>query len=253
MTTLAELETLRAQAIADPRREAAYLRALLDATLYAHMPMSDDSGKTHFLMFTRPDGLTVIPVFTELGQAEAAARNAARVATLRGADLLEATRGATLMLDPNAVGMTLYPEEIAALLDDGCAAAAPVMLDGPGLELLPPEALDAWLLDVLERALVPVEAVRRFHLAPARPSGSVGAPDRLLVVVATPPAAAERAARAIAVALEGAAGVPRLPIDLTSYGPDETLAPELAKGLQQGWMRELRRAMSGLPPAGGQH
>lgn len=182
MVTSADLERIRDAALADPDLEAEFLRALLEATLYAHLPMSDDSGKLRFLMFTRSDGLTVIPVFTDVSKAQAAAGRAARVAGVSGREFLEATRGATLMLDPNDVSMTLYPEEIAVLLDSGRAAPAPVAFDGPSLELLPAEPRDAWLLDVLETALAPVNAVHRFHLVAARPTGSNDAPDRLLVI-----------------------------------------------------------------------
>jgi hypothetical protein len=243
VTTVTELERLRALAVADPRHEAAYLRALLSATLYAHLPLSDDSGRMHLIMFQRPDGLSVIPVFTDLPKAQAAAGGHVRVAQVVGRELLEATRGATLMLDPNDLGMTLYPEEVAALLDEGRAAPAPVAFDGPAMELLPAHVhRDAWLLDVLETALAPIESVQRFHIAAARPSETDGPADRLLVILATPKLTVERAARSIAVALEAASQIPWLPIDLTSYSPDETLPVELADGLAVAWTRQLRPA-----------
>jgi len=242
MTTVSELERLRANAMADPRQEGAYLRALLTATLYAHLPRSDDTGRMHLVMFTRPDGLTVIPVFTDLRKAQAAAQGHARVAQVPGRELLEATRGATLMLDPNDVSMTLYPEEVSALLDEGLASLAPVAFDGPDMVLLPAHVhRDAWLLDALESALAPIESVERFHLAAARPSDAEGPADRLFVILAAPLVIVERAARAIAVALEGAPQIPWLPIDLASYRADEPLPPSMAEGLVHAWTRELRR------------
>jgi hypothetical protein len=245
VTTVTELEQLRRKAIADPREEAAFLRALLGATLYAHLPLSDDSGKMHLVMFTRPDGLTVIPIFSDLAQAHAAAQGHVRVAAVPGCDLFEATRGATLMLDPNEVGMTLYPEEIAALLDEGRAALAPTAYDGPSLELFAPEPLrDGWLMDVLAAGLASIEAVRTVHLAAARPSGSEGSADRLLVVLEAPSRDLERAARAMAVAVEAAPRVPWLPIDLASYEPGETLPDGMADGLRRAWTRRLRSTTS---------
>lgn len=239
-TTVADLERLRELAMADPRREGAFLRALLSATLYAHLPSSDDSGRMRLIMFTRADGLTVIPVFSDLPKAERAAQGQVRIAQVPGRDLFEATRGATLMLDPNDVGLTLYPEEVAALLDEGRAARAPVAFDGPAVELLPAHVQrDGWLLDLLVAALEPIDAVRRIHLAAARLAGCDGPPDRLLVIVATPTETVERAARAIAIAVEGASRVPWLPIDLASYEPDESLPAELAQGFDQVWTREV--------------
>jgi hypothetical protein len=242
VTTVPELERLRQIAMADPGQEAAFLRALLDATLYAHLPLSDDTRRMHLVMFTRPDGLIVIPVFTDLPKAQAAAGGHVRVAAVLGRELLEATRGATLMLDPNDVGMTLYPEEVAALLDEGRAAIAPAVFDGPALDLLPPEPLrDAWLLDVLEAALLPIETIQRVHLAAARPAKTNGPADRLLVVIEAPQAHVERAARAIAVALEGAEHVPWLPVDLANYDPAEAALTGVEHGLQAAWTRTFAR------------
>ncbi|GAB6196709.1 SseB family protein [Lysobacter xanthus] len=240
MTTVTDLRRLKERALADPAREVDYLRALLDATLYAHAPVSDDSGKLHFLMFTRPDGLNVIPLFTELAQAQDAARNAARVIPVQGRQMLEATRGATLMLDPNDVGMTLYPEEVATLLDAGEAAIAPASADGPDLELQAPDPGDAWLMDVIAKAVEPIAAVMRLHLAAARPKGSTGEADRLLVIAAVPPAWGERASRAIATAIFKSGRPPRLAVDLATYEPGDALAASMDQGLRVAWSRELR-------------
>lgn len=239
VTTATDLEQLRAKAEADPREEAAFLRALLSATLFAHLPKSDDSGRMHLVMFRRPNGLSVIPVFTDLPKAQAAAGGHVRIAQVPGRELLEATRGATLMLDPNDVSMTLYPEEVVALLDDGRAAPAPVAFDAPDMEMLPAHIhRDAWLLDLLETALAPIESVQRIHLVAARPRGTDGPADRLLVILAAPPVSVERAARAIAVALEGSPQIPWLPLDLTSYLADEPLPPPIEQGLAHAWTRE---------------
>ena len=242
MATVTELERLRKRALADPRQEGAYLRALLLATLYAHLPRSDDPGRMRLIMFTRPDGLTVVPVFTDRAKAQAAAGNAARVAAVTGRDLLEATRGATLMVDPNDISMTLYPEEIVELLDGGRAAIAPVPAEGPDLELQAPEPGDAWLMDVIAAGLEPVGQVPRFHLAAARPKGSDGRADRLLVIAVVPHELAERASRAIAVGLARAAREPRLPIDLATYPPEEALGAEMDAGLRAVWTREFTNA-----------
>lgn len=116
------LDQIIEQAARNPSLEPLFLRALLDAPLYVHLPLSDDSGRLRIVQFTRPDGIAVIPVFTGVDKAETAAQGAVRVARVRGRELLEGTRGATLMLNPNDVSTTLYPEEIALLLDEGVNA-----------------------------------------------------------------------------------------------------------------------------------
>ncbi|WP_425598101.1 SseB family protein [Vulcaniibacterium tengchongense] len=79
--------------------EPAFFQALLTAVLYVHLPLSDDSGKVRLICFTRPDGITVIPVFSDDVKAHAAARGAARVVAVVGRELFESAPGATWMLD----------------------------------------------------------------------------------------------------------------------------------------------------------
>lgn len=138
MTTPEQLARLQARAIENPMEEPAFFQALLTAVLYVHLPLSDDSGKVRLICFTRPDGITVIPVFSDDVKAHAAARGAARVVAVVGRELFESAPGATWMLDPNDVSCTLYPEEVATLLRDGCmpivqkhAAADPVAVTQP--------------------------------------------------------------------------------------------------------------------------
>lgn len=101
MTTSAdELARLMLEALADKAAEPAFFRGLLDATVYAHVPRHDRSGRLRLIQFTTPEGLTVLPFFSDEVQAKAAARSAATVVVLMGRQLLELTRGATLMLNP---------------------------------------------------------------------------------------------------------------------------------------------------------
>jgi len=248
VTTPPELECLRSLAMADPRQEAAYLRALLSAKLYAHKPLSNDSNKLHLLMFTRADGVTVIPMFTDLEKADAAAGGSAGVVAAPGLELFEATRGATLMLDPNDIGMTLYPEEVAALLDEGHAGRAPIAAEAPDLVLAPLSPRNVWVFDLVARAVTTIPGVGRSHLASAHPRGGPATADRLLAIVAAPDSVIERVARAIAVALEGAPRVPWLPVDLAAYPPGGPLPPEVAEGLAHALTREI--AVPGRDPCG---
>jgi len=116
-TSAEQLAALMQQAQVNPGHFPPFLRALLEATVYAHAPPSDDHARLRLFQFTRPDGVTVLPFFSDEAQAYAAAAESARVVALSGRTLMESTRGATLMLNPNDVSCTLFPEEIAALLD----------------------------------------------------------------------------------------------------------------------------------------
>lgn len=109
----------------DPTKEAELLRAMLDAPLYAHVPLSDDSDRLRFIQFVRPDnGKTVLPIFSEKCKADEAAGCDVRVICMQGRELLAATIGATLMLDPNHRDCVFYPEEMEALLRDGSVGNA---------------------------------------------------------------------------------------------------------------------------------
>jgi len=88
--------------------------------MYAHTPIGDKSERVRLVMFKSPDdGSYVIPVFTDKAKAEFAARGNVLLVEATGREMLQATRGATVMINPNDVRCTLYPEEIEELLANG--------------------------------------------------------------------------------------------------------------------------------------
>lgn len=220
MTTSAELQRLIARSVEDPRLEPEFLRALLDADLYVQLPLSDDAARLRLICFTRPDGLTVIPVFSDADRARVAAQNAARVAVVPGRELFASAPGATWMLDPNDTSTTLYPEEIRALLEQGTAAIAPASFRGQAMAISPALAEDLWLGELVAGAVAPIAAAQAVHLACGHAAGSVE-PTALMAMVAVPPAFAERVARAVALALDASSRKPRLAVDLGTYDPAE--------------------------------
>lgn len=145
MTTPAPLQQLIQRSVEDPRREPEFLRALLEAELFVHLPVSDDSGRIRLICCTRPDEVTVIPVFSDADRARLAAGNAARVAVVRGRELFASAPGATWMLDPDDTSTTLYPEEIRALLESGTATVAPAQFKGRATALTPAPPEVAWV------------------------------------------------------------------------------------------------------------
>jgi hypothetical protein len=114
-----DLERLLRTAQDEPGLQPVLFRALLDATVYALMPLSDQGpadGRVRFLQWARPDGVTVIPCFASELKARLSAQSKARVAAIDGRQLMEVTRGATLHLDPNDFSCTLSPTDISSLL-----------------------------------------------------------------------------------------------------------------------------------------
>jgi hypothetical protein len=218
-TSATQLDALLQQSLKDKTAERAFFRALLDATVYVHAPISDDSRNLRLIQFTRPDGLTVLPFFSNSTQATAATGNAVRVVPLMGRVFLEATRGATLMLNPNGIYCTLYPEEIAALLDKGEVAAVE-MVDVPKSEFLfgVPDPTPSWLIEPLVKLYAQLACVQTAYLIEARPSNDPDHP-MLLIALTSSRLDAERAARATITAIQPLCRNREVGVDITSFDP----------------------------------
>lgn len=119
MTTRSQLQLLLEAVRNNPLTEPQFFEALLTATVYTHIPVHQVPGRLRFIQFNRPDnGQAVLPFFTDQTKARRAL-GASKDVTFIAMDarqLFELTLGATLMLDPNDDQVTLYPEEIGALL-----------------------------------------------------------------------------------------------------------------------------------------
>ncbi len=100
------------------RAQDAFFQALLKSTVYAHVPLAPSPpGRMRFVQFVRPDnGQTVLPFFSDREQAEVAGGRVRAIVAMAGRELLELTRGATLMLNPNVDQIALYPPEVDAIL-----------------------------------------------------------------------------------------------------------------------------------------
>lgn len=124
-----ELQALMTEARLDPAKEEIFLRALLNATVYAHVPKTrPPAGRMQFIQFRWPENeQLVLPVFSGKDRADVAAAGKVGVIAMSGRHLLMLTQGATLILDPNNEGVTLYPAEVQALLSGRPLAPAPTL------------------------------------------------------------------------------------------------------------------------------
>lgn len=223
MVSVAELDAMMRQALADKTAEPAFLRALLDATVYAHTPRTGHRGRLCFIQFPLPDSeRMVLPFFSDEAQARAAAGSAARVVVLTGRQLFELTRGATLMLNPNSANCTLYPEEITALLDHGEVAIVDQVevAEPQPMEFREPEPVPTWLIDPLITLYARLPSVEAAYLVEVR------APDErdpehvgLLIAICVPLEETERAARATITAIQALCRVRDAAVDLTAFVP----------------------------------
>lgn len=241
MISESELEELLERARGNPEADQEFFRRLLDATLHVHTPISDDSTKLRLIQFKHPDGFNAIPCFTSVSKAAAAAGHWARIMTFKGRELLEMTRGATLMINPNDGGAVLYPEEIESLLNTGSIAQLSTeSFTGERFWFDTPAWQPAWLIPVLTDTLAQQSSVEVAYLIQKAPEDNPNAAS-LLIVLGVGASNAERAARACLTSVQTQAqpSLRNTVIDLTTYDPAEG-APDFVSesGVEPFYRRE---------------
>lgn len=218
---LHDLNDLLAQALKDKTLEPAFLRALLGARVYAHVPSTMQGRNLAFIQFPLPKtGRLVLPFFSDEKQARDAAGTRARVITMMGRQLFELTRGATLILNPNGASCTLYPEEIAALLERGEVAAVE-KLDAAGIEHMEfrePDPVPTWLIDPLIGLYLQLSAVEAAYVAEFRRlNDSTQGTAGLLIAVGVEVVETEHVARATITLIQPLCRTLDVPVDLTAF------------------------------------
>jgi len=179
---------------ANGAEDAAFFKTLLDATVYMHLPK--DRHKFFWLHAISVIGRAgmLVPFFTKRSRAEKSTQHVARVIAMKGRAFLEASRGSTLILNPEETPCCiLYPEQVASLFDESYMArveAFSIDEEGPlacALDSVP-EGLVGILIPVLRDLLfVEVAYVAR------RTSNGVQDPSAALIVLGGDRKLAERA------------------------------------------------------------
>jgi hypothetical protein len=214
---------LSGEALTDKTSEPAFFQALLDATVYAHAPRTGRSGRLHLIQFSLPQsGLMVLPFFSDELQARAAAGSTATVVTLTGRQLFELSRGATLMLNPNSTSCTLYPEEIAALLDHGEIGVVDKIdvTEPSSMEFREPDAAPSWLIDPLIALYARLPSVEMTYMVEFRsPDDTEPEHVGLLIGSGVPSMETERAVRATITTIQPLCRTRDTAVDLTAFVP----------------------------------
>ena len=235
----------------NPSREPELFRALLDATMYAHTPIDDNSERVRLVMFKSPDdGSYVIPVFTDKAKAEFAARGNVRLVEATGREMLQATRGATVMINPNDVRCTLYPEEIDELLASG--AIAPIQKDyfeEGQTQCFKLSKVPTALAKAMKKSLPDIRSIEVAYVAGLR-WREADRPDSLLIVLGGCADWEDREARATATALHGVIQQLNQPVDIVHFD---------SRYAKPGWITRLglkpvyRRRLNQPTPRGKYH
>lgn len=222
-----------AEAIAS---EDAVFRALLELTVYAHVPAEPGPpDRIRFKQFVRPDnGQTVLPFFSDREQAEeiAALRNVGIVA-MTGRRLLELTQGATLMLNPNKDRIALYPPEVNALLD-GRSLGHFFYENCEQEELVgfcPPSVPTDGLVEALRKLFARETAVRAANLVEMHRGADLADVSLLLTLVVTL-GSEERLIQLTSLELNSLSPMPQLAVIMSCKSPDELLPDHCRHGIQ---------------------
>ena len=234
MTTRLQLQSLLTTVRNNPLTEPQFFEALLDATVYAHVPVHQVPGRLRFIQFIRPDnGQTVLPFFSDQAKAQFASSDDVSIIAMDARQLFELTRGATLMLDPNDDRAVLYPEEISALL-----SGKPLVAFGME-KLVEPETVG------VRAPTVPVEALTSTLMAYCETEPGVTAAyivevlrgkdykdASLLVAIAARGQVTERVNRISMQRIQPLLSELALPLLMTVIDPDEGSTPFYQKAIQ---------------------
>lgn len=219
-----QLEALMRRAVADSQGERDFLLALPNANLYTLAPLSDDHPRLRLWMFQRPDGVNFIPYFTNEVQAREAAANSLRIVSMLGRELLEISRGAMVVVNPNHEACTVYPEEIEALLEGFVAVIHSEQLTADR-EILAsrPRNPPAWLTRTLRELYATLPFVTRAWLVetrqPVTPDESV-----MLVCIEAESQHCQRASHATITALQQKCVEEKFPLDVIASDPQRLLS-----------------------------
>lgn len=226
-----QLEELMLHAKVDYAAEAVFFRALLDATVYAHAPLSDDHPRLRLIQFQHPDGFLVLPFFSSIEKANVAAQGSAKVLTFKGRDFFSITRGANLILNPNDEACLLFPEEVEALVTTGKVPRIETGSYAPeGVKVGAPQAPPPWLVPILCDVYPKVASVEVAYLVQIYWPDMSADVSMLLVVIGVASNESERAARATITAVQPHAEVARThSIDITVFDPSAPPPSYLAK------------------------
>lgn len=220
MLTVSEpqLENLFERAHSNHFNEAEFYSGLLNAMVYVHAPVSDDSKNVRLVQFQHPDGFDTIPVFTSAHRCARASSKAVTALRLPCIDLLNATRGATLMINPNDGGPVLYPEEVTALLKNGTLGTfEKIEQAGGSWDVRLAESPSRTIVDAVCTGAASISFIRHVYILEKRAPDSAWDEATLLIYLAAESTQLERAARHMVQVIQNLSPRPDIVIDIAVY------------------------------------
>ena len=218
MVSESQLEHLFERAHSNHFNEAEFYAHLLQAMVYLHVPVSDDSRNVRLIQFRHPGGFDVIPLFTSAHRCARAGSRAVRALRLPCTDLFNATRGATLMINPNDGGPVLYPEEVTTLLENGTLATfEKIEQTGGTWDVRLAESPPGYIVDALRAGAASASYIKKIYLLEKLATQADSGEVALMVYLGADSAHLERAARHIIKVLQNLSPRPDTIIDIAVY------------------------------------
>ena len=186
-----------------------------------HVPVSDDAKSVRLIQFRHPDGFDAIPVFTSAQRCARAASAAVKSIQLPCVELLNATRGATLMINPNDGGPVLYPEEITSLLGKGTLEPFEKLEPAGGIwDVRPAQNPSMRVVEAVRAGAASASFIKQVYLLEKREKGSEELV--LLVYIGAESGRLERAARYMVQVLQNLQPRPDNIVDVAVYDTETT-------------------------------
>ena len=210
--------------------ETEFYECLVRAQVYVHVPISDDSPNVRIIQFRHPDGFDAIPVFTSLSRCSRAASRAVRTLRLPCVQLMDSTRGATLMINPNDGGPVLYPEEVDSLLLHGTLEIFEKIARIEGSwDVREAEEVARGFVDALCAGASSMQCIKSVYLLERRGVDSLAEDVTLLVYLGVSGAHSERAARHMIQIIQSFKPRPDRVVDIAVYDVSQPLPEFLEK------------------------
>lgn len=191
-----ELDRLFEEGVLSIFNEEPLLSGLINARVYVHVPVSDDSKHIRVVQFRHPDGYDAIPFFTTEKRSENARSKYVKTLCMHCVDLFSGTAGATLVLNPNDGGLTLYPEEIQELLFGRMLGLVEKVTPfGASMDVRPAMSPPKALLDTLSSGAAVAPFIKEVYVLEKREANAPSSGTTLLIYVGAEVRHMERAAR----------------------------------------------------------
>jgi len=207
-----ELDRLLDLAQREPGYRPEFFRILFESLVFGLVPapgFGPPDNIVRFVMWQDPFGHNILPIFSNSVRVKRVVTEGTKAYGINGRALLEATRGAIFVLNPNEqASCRLTPEDVSSLLDAGTTAQRkPVhFVTSDYLAMRAPTSPPAPLIASLTVLYSRLPSVQRAFLVELRNTQSDDGPTLLIGIEVDPQSERDRVVRETATVIEDVGG-----------------------------------------------